>query len=316
MTKASPDIEFTLLENGLDFIWSAVEHLGTDSSKRSLKYAVLDLAAGVELILKERLRRESWKLVFADPEKADEHAYKRGSFKSVGLESTIERLESACDVEFEESARRRLTAIRDKRNRIQHFNMIDSASAIIATTAKALEVVVDFIREELSDDKLTESEDELLKRVRTKLGDLEKFVSVHEKSIQPKLKTAYAVLPCPSCQHEALTVDDGVECLFCGYKAEGKEAASDYATDVLGVTWRELKDGADWPIGTCPACDWEACVETAADGRDRYLCFNCGSRWTMGKLHECARCGRWIDSDKNDSGMCDACIAEQLRRND
>ena len=55
---ASLHIEFTLLENGLDFIWSAVEHLGTDLSKRSLKYAVLNLAAGIELILKERLRRE------------------------------------------------------------------------------------------------------------------------------------------------------------------------------------------------------------------------------------------------------------------
>lgn len=316
MTKASPHIEFTLLENGLDFIWSAVEHLGADSSKRSLKYALLHLAAGIELILKERLRRESWNLVFDDPGNANEQAYKHGTFESVKLKPAIARLESECDVEFEGSKRRHLIDIRDRRNRVQHFNMVDSASAIIATTAKALEVVVDFIREELSDGKLTESEDELLKRIRTKLGQLEEFISVHEKSIQPKLKTAYAVLPCPSCHQEALTVDDGVECLFCGYKAEGKEAASDYATDVLGVTWRELKDGADQPIGTCPACDWEACVETAADGRDRYLCFNCGSRWTMGKLHECARCGRWIDSDKNDSGVCDACIAEQLRRND
>ncbi len=92
--KASLHIEFTLLENGLDFIWSAVEHLGTDSSKRSVKYAVLNLAAGIELILKERLRRESWKLVFADPEKADEHAYKRGAFESIRLKPPLPRQRS------------------------------------------------------------------------------------------------------------------------------------------------------------------------------------------------------------------------------
>lgn len=313
---ASPRIEFTLLENGLDFISSAVEHLGAGSSKRSLKYAVLNLAAGVELILKERLRRESWELIFADPEKANEHDYKRGDFKSVGLESAIKRLESECDVEFEESARRSLRTIQDKRNRIQHFNMVDSASAIIATTAKVLEVVVDFIRQELSDDKLTESENGLLKRVRTRLGQLKEFVSVRANNIQTSLKSAYAVLPCPSCQQEALTVDDGDECLFCGYKAEGNNAASAYAIDVLGVTWRDLKDGADWPVGICPACDWNACVETGADGSDGYLCFHCGERWAKGNLHKCGRCGRWMNSDKNDSGVCDACIDEQLRRND
>jgi hypothetical protein len=316
MTKGSPDIEFPLLENGLDFMWSAVEHLGTDSSKRSLKYAVLHLAAGIELIMKERLRRESWKLVFENPEKADERAYKRGAFKSVGLKDAIDRLESECDVQFKESARRRLFVFQYKRNRIQHFNMVDSASAITATTAEALEVIVDFIGNELGNDKLTESEDKLLKHIRTKMGRLEEFVSVRGKSIRAKLKTAYTVLSCPSCQQVALTVDDGVECLFCRYKAEGNDAASDYATDVLGVTWRELKDGADWPVDFCAACDWNACVETGEDGPNGYVCFQCGERWAMGKLDECGRCGQWIDSDKNDSGVCDRCIAEQLRRSD
>ena len=133
MSKDSQDIKLTLLENGLDFICSAVEHLGLDSSNRSLKYAVLHFAAGVELILKERLRRQSWKLVFADPDRADDCAYRRGAFRSVSLEAALDRLESKCDVEFDQSERRRLTGIRDKRNRIQHFNLVDSSSAIIAT---------------------------------------------------------------------------------------------------------------------------------------------------------------------------------------
>lgn len=280
-----------------------------------MKYAVLNLAAGIELVLKERLRRENWKLLFADPEKVSERAYKRGAFKSVGLESAIERLASECDVSFEEARERRLKAIRDKRNRIQHFSMVDSASAIIATTAKALDVVIDFIREELANGK-TDAEEELIRRIRRKLSELEEFVTVREKSIQPKLKDAYAVLPCPSCQQEALAVDDGDECLFCGYKATGDEAASDYVTDVLGVTWRDLKKGADWPVVICPSCNWDSCVETGSDGSDAYLCFHCGERWAMGELRECGRCGRWIDSDENDAGVCDSCIEEQVRKND
>ncbi len=313
MANTSPDIELTLLENGLDFICSAVEHLGEDATKRSLKYAVLNLASGIELIHKERLRQQSWELVFADPEKSDEGEYQRGNFKSVDPETALERLQSECGVQFEVSVLGRLRALRNKRNRIQHFNLVDSASAIIAMTADALGDVVDFIRTELSTDGFSEYGQELLKQVRTELGQLEVFVSVREKAIQPELKTAYAVLPCPACQRDALTIDDGGTCLFCGYQAQGVDAASDYATDVLGVTWRSLKDGDDWPVGTCPACDWDACVETDAEIYDRYLCFQCGRRWDLGKLDECGRCGRWFNDDHG-AAICGHCFDELLKK--
>jgi len=63
-------ITFTPLENGLDFILRALEYLADDPPKRDQKYAVLRLHSGVELILKEHLRREHWSLVFEKPEEA------------------------------------------------------------------------------------------------------------------------------------------------------------------------------------------------------------------------------------------------------
>lgn len=39
-------VSFTLLENGLDFVLSAVEYLSGTLSKRELKYAVLHLYSG------------------------------------------------------------------------------------------------------------------------------------------------------------------------------------------------------------------------------------------------------------------------------
>lgn len=92
-----PDqVHFTLLENGLDFVWSAVEHLSVATSKRGLKYALLHLVSGIELILKEWLRREDWKLVFPKPEKADEVLYKTGAFKSIDFGQLIDRVEGYC----------------------------------------------------------------------------------------------------------------------------------------------------------------------------------------------------------------------------
>jgi hypothetical protein len=107
--QTGPDqVHFTLLENGLDFVWSAVEHLSVGTSKRGPKYALLHLVSGIELILKERLRREDWKLLFPKPDKADEVLYKTGAFKSVDFGQLIDRVEGYCfdgDWEAAESLR-------------------------------------------------------------------------------------------------------------------------------------------------------------------------------------------------------------------
>ncbi|HWB98353.1 MAG TPA: hypothetical protein VG672_16685 [Bryobacteraceae bacterium] len=68
------DFEFSLLENGLDFLLSSLEHLTAASTstvvktgkassnvlppdqKRHLKYALLHLCSSIELIFKERLQ--------------------------------------------------------------------------------------------------------------------------------------------------------------------------------------------------------------------------------------------------------------------
>lgn len=55
------DLAFDLLENGLDFVVEALERLTKRSVQdRDLKYGVLHLGAGIELVLKERLRLAHW----------------------------------------------------------------------------------------------------------------------------------------------------------------------------------------------------------------------------------------------------------------
>jgi hypothetical protein len=49
-------LEFTLVENGLDFVVKALGELRGDPDPRNLKYAVLHLKAGTDLLLKGRLR--------------------------------------------------------------------------------------------------------------------------------------------------------------------------------------------------------------------------------------------------------------------
>jgi hypothetical protein len=60
-----------------------------------LKYAVLHLGSGIELVLKERVRREDWKLLFRNVEKADEKLYESGNFSNINLHECLNRLEDA-----------------------------------------------------------------------------------------------------------------------------------------------------------------------------------------------------------------------------
>jgi hypothetical protein len=62
-----PELAFSPLENGLDYLQSVVDGLAGDPTKRDLKYAVLHLSAGIEVLAKYRLHREHWTLVSASP---------------------------------------------------------------------------------------------------------------------------------------------------------------------------------------------------------------------------------------------------------
>lgn len=64
------EVFFPPVPNGLDYLVSVVEHLESGDervSARDLKYAVLHLAAGAEVLLKAWLPLEHWSLVFKDP---------------------------------------------------------------------------------------------------------------------------------------------------------------------------------------------------------------------------------------------------------
>ncbi len=59
-------LTFGLLENAFDYMQSAAECV-REGDARSLKRAIRDLAAAMELFLKARLHAEHWSLIFQIP---------------------------------------------------------------------------------------------------------------------------------------------------------------------------------------------------------------------------------------------------------
>lgn len=76
MNNIKSNIEFTLLENGLDFILSSTQHIDKkDNNKRNIKYSILHMSSGIELIFKYKLMLTDWKQVFKKVENADKKTF-------------------------------------------------------------------------------------------------------------------------------------------------------------------------------------------------------------------------------------------------
>lgn len=78
------DVEFSMIENGLDFIATMLNYTDNkEKNKYDVKYSVLHLSSGIELILKYKLMLLDWRDIFQDIKKADKDDLCSGDFISV-----------------------------------------------------------------------------------------------------------------------------------------------------------------------------------------------------------------------------------------
>lgn len=296
-------VEFTLLENGLDFIWSALVGLGSNPDEKQLKYAILHLSSGVELLLKERLRREHWSLVFDKPENANRNRYETGDFSSVSFQSSLKRVVEICSINITEEQKKRVTTLRDKRNRLEHFGIVDTVEALTSDAAAALGFVIDFVDSQLSS-SLGPSETKTLENIRKKLSDFKVFVKGRLAAIHDSVISANGpVKTCPSCDQRALIISHGVKCVFCHYSRSAQSAAKDYIGEVLN------EQGDDWPLFECPSCHTEALVDEGYRCDREYVCFECGRVWKQDGLQSCPVCNKLYDGN---SALCKDCDNSKL----
>lgn len=303
-----------LLENGLDFLDSAVGHLGGEPDPRELKYAVLHLASGIELVLKARLHEYDPAQLYQDPAEFDEADYAAGDFTGPKSKEVLKRLADA-DVELAPSRKAELLQLRKMRNRAEHFHLDDSVAAISAITARTLGFALDFIAGEFDAGALSPTASNQLEEIRAALPLLEHFVAHRLDSIADELATAQtAIVECPSCGQETSVLDDGATCLFCRAAATAEEGADNYAHLVLGESrYESAKQGISWVVSSCPECDAETLVDRGLSGdvepADQWACFTCGNAWPEGSLGPCDRCGELISAGEGEMSICSDCFS-------
>ncbi len=328
-------MQYTMLENGMDFIISGISHLQKAERKnveeniqgKELKYALLHLSSGIELVFKSRLNIEHWTYIFEDMNKASKMSYEDGSLKTVDSNTAIDRLEKLCGYSFDEKQKIHLRKLREARNRFEHGYINNNPRAIENIINKAVEVIVDFLEKNYHEFEipsnmnlsggLTDREKEFFKELTTGIKGLKNH---HDDALKLARSRALNItleeylMECPECGEKLLRHGDDdtkCECYFCGYSGESNDVAKRYIENVLHISeYETVHDGGEFPLYTCPDCDCESMIRT----NDFYFCFNCGMKYKLNELRNCNSCGR-LFYPFDDEFNCKDCIERLYDKN-
>ena len=313
-------MRFTLVDNALDFVRSALESAekGTD---KDLKYAILHLADGVELILKERLKKEHWSLLFADINKANEKALKLGDFKSVDFNDCVTRLGTIASIDLT-AYDNLLRSLRGTRNRLQHFEFTGTKDEVVAILVQTWVLILDFLHDYLPD--VVKDQAEQIDEIKKLMIRNKNFLRKRWTGIQSELdrfkKDSDAVLDCPRCLQSSLLIpgiDEAPNCLFCRYSASPDEAVDDWIYEFLGYT--DPKDALMDPAKyICWMCGHNTLVHIEDSDMTppspAWVCFNCGNTAEWDEVGRCDTCGEHYQKREDDWGMCSDCVEAQMEK--
>lgn len=331
-------MELTMLENGLDFVIRSISYLisaekeDTKSKNTKIKYSLLHLSSGIELILKSRLYIEHWTYIFSDMNKADKNLLENGDFRSVESTQIIERLEKLCSVSIDSGSKNAYKNLRKCRNQMEHFSPKDNFLAIEACINSALTAITKFIKENYSDFQsppLSAPEDVLfgLNKRESKLIDIlinktAKLEQHYKDAVSMATAKAESeadlnmLMKCPSCKEKLLNCNYNNQnicyCYFCLFKETGEATSKKYISEILHINeYEAITNGETYPLYTCPDCKTYSLVHI----NDMYRCFNCGYYYNETDIAFCDECGMpyYNYYDENDLGLCDSCKEYKFR---
>lgn len=206
-------IRFDLLANAMDSIAYAIELLAWPDIRRDerrMKQAILSIAQGVELLLKERLRRIHPSLIFEDVDK-----FPSLDARTVGADRALTRLRNIDNVQIQASDQQLVRDLRRTRNAIEHAEWHTTLPEAKAIVGAALSFAVEFARSELGRDlsyefRRDDTWDQLL-------TELREFASAHARRLAVNAGAAPgSLMTCEYCQQDTL---DRLErsCPVCGH---------------------------------------------------------------------------------------------------
>ena len=276
---------------------SAAEAVSRDEGRRTLKDAILHLGNGIELLLKARLAREHWSLIFSEINKASYEELAKADFTSVDYPTALKRLEQIVGVSIDKSVGSHIDNLRKLRNRLTHFTATLDLAQAKSLVAKSMNFCVEFCEQH---DMVTGDAKGKLGEIHMNLTDLQEFVDDRMANILEGWEGAL-IWECPECWQQALVIDGGqTDCKFCLHKADPQELADDNSESNV--------------VEDCPECGEEATFALVLYNNDegRWICFSCGQSGE--EYDHCIRCNLMASfPDQDDVKICSSCWSDMVR---
>lgn len=306
------EIKLDLINNALDFIDSSLDPILNDDLEK-LKYSILHLSAGIELLLKEKLREEHWSLIFEDISKANLSSFESGDFISVNFNTSVSRLENISEVQIQAKDLIYLRDLKKRRNRIEHFKLNENSNAIKSLTAKLLLFILEFLTNNFKVADFNSDTKSQIEKIREKANKFNEHTKLRYFKIMSELKEydTSNFLPCPSCYQRTLQVDDSIKCNFCGYHEDPEKVAEDFLEQILRISkYREISTGGEFPLFYCSECGTHSLVLTDEFG----LCFCCVKKYDRTSFDYCQNCGEFLSKDQLEDDICSDCHTDRWER--
>lgn len=295
-------LKISLLENALDYVLNAangLKEMGSDNTL--LKYAIIHLWSGVELLLKKRLFDEHWSLIFRDVNKAKRAALESGDFISVYFDDTLLRLRDICNLNLD-NHKEILNNLRKERNKLEHYEIRLSRDAAISKLVEVSSFIFDFCSSHLSFDEEPLAQ-HVFDRIKSIILFHEEFINSRLNEINPILreneqKYYGVVVKCPECFQNTMLISDNEEsparCYFCNSSLPCKVAMQSWLS-----TWN-----TEGPF-RCLECGDESLCRDAT----KWICFCCGRKWDFDELDRCADCETGVFSLPSNYNLCELCFS-------
>jgi hypothetical protein len=235
-----------------------------------LKLSILLIAQAIELLLKERLRREHWSLIFKDVEKA-----RTPNATTVTIDESLKRLKHIPKVRFEGKEEDTIRNISNIRNQIQHYEIEVTFEDVIGKAHAVIPLITRFLKDEFDSDirdYLKEQDAKKLLYIDEVLEHLQELARQKIEKIRKinmpsntfdQTNWQFDVLNCFQCwqNYYVFSPEANIsQCQLCNYEA-GFSKCSQCGAQAPRAYWNLHSDDEGNPICNKCAVDFENDIE-------------------------------------------------------
>ena len=284
----------SLFLNGLRFLLRASRDANSRGDKEvNAVFACVHAGVGLELLIKSRLVKEHWSLIY-DVDGATGIPAEDEKLKTVGAKQALSRMQKLCGVQISPKHLQAIGNVLDVRNKAVHYSTEIKVEHAKSLVSRSLDIAIDLVDNELKSTSkkfLVE-----VKELRETSLKLDHFVKARLARIS-KTHDLSKAFKCPSCLHVAEVPSEiGLSCLMCG-GARGwgdlQECADVSCYSCGGIELRVLGSTLIPDSDGLPDTNWHVMCPECFEEIDLIECPRCEA------LHEgsffCDGCQGWAD---------------------